>query len=299
MTSPEVLRSPEALRARCDEARCRGLGVGFVPTMGALHEGHLALAREARGRVGDAGLVAVSVFVNPTQFGPHEDFSRYPRDLAADVARCAEASVDVVFAPAVEAMYPPGDQTRVRVGALSEPLCGPLRPGHFEGVATVVTRLFAVAMPCVAFFGRKDYQQWRVLERLARDLLLPVEVVGVGTVRDRDGLALSSRNRYLSPEDRARATAVPRALSLAVRAYARGERRTAALVGCARAPLDALTPRVDYVELRDADTLEALPEVLPEGRRAVLAVAVHHGGARLIDNVVLGEEGAPCAVDEP
>jgi pantoate--beta-alanine ligase len=261
--------------------------------MGALHEGHLRLAREARGRVGPRGLVVVTVFVNPTQFGPLEDLARYPRDLDGDVARCAQASVDVVFAPEVSTMYPPGDQTRVRVGALAEPLCGTFRPGHFEGVATVVTRLFALAMPCVAFFGRKDYQQWRVIDRLARDLLFPVEVVGVRTVRDADGLALSSRNRYLSPEDRARAVAVPRALAGAVRAYAAGERRGSALLGGVRAALEDLTPRVDYLELRDADTLEALPERLPEGCRAVLAVALHHGGARLLDNVVLGEDPPP------
>ena len=183
---PSVIHAPEDFRARCDRARAEGLRVGFVPTMGALHEGHLTLAREARNRVGERGLVAVSIFVNPTQFGPTEDLARYPRELDADVARCARAGVDVVFAPSPREMYPPGDQTRVRVPAVAAPMCGPFRPTHFEGVATVVTKLFALAGPCVALFGRKDYQQWRLLDRMARDLFLPVEVVGHPTVREPD-----------------------------------------------------------------------------------------------------------------
>ncbi len=293
MSSPEVIRDPEAFRARCERARREGLRVGFVPTMGALHDGHLTLAREARRRVGDTGLVAVSIFVNPTQFGPHEDLARYPRELEADVARCASAGVDVVFAPTAEAMYPPGDQTRVRVPGVAEPFCGPFRPGHFEGVATVVTRLFALAGACVAVFGRKDYQQWRLLDRMARDLFLPVEVVGHPTVRDVDGLAMSSRNRYLSADDRLRARVVPDALSAAVHAYAAGERDVATLRSVAQAILCERADKVEYADLRDPVDLGELPGTLgPEGR-AVLAVAVRIGATRLIDNVVLGEEGAP------
>lgn len=278
---------------RCEVVRRAGARVGFVPTMGALHEGHLTLAREARRRVGDTGLVAVSIFVNPTQFGPQEDLARYPRELDADVARCAVAGVDLVFAPSVAAMYPEGDQTRVRVPRVAEPFCGPLRPGHFEGVATVVTRLFALAGPCVAVFGRKDYQQWRLLDRMARDLFLPVELVGHPTVRDADGLALSSRNRYLSAADRERARAVPEALSAAVRAYAAGERDVAALREIARGVLAAGADAVEYVDLREPVDLDALPARLADDGRAVLAVAVRVGGTRLIDNVVLGEESTP------
>ncbi len=295
MTSPEVIRAPEAFRARCDRARREGRRVGFVPTMGALHEGHLTLAREARRRVGDHGLVAVSIFVNPTQFGPHEDFAKYPRELDADVARCAEAGVDVVFAPSAEDMYPPGDQTRVRVPGVAAPFCGPHRPGHFEGVATVVARLFSLASPCVAVFGRKDYQQWRLLDRMARDLFMPVEVVGHPTVREPDGLAMSSRNRYLSPADRERARAVPEALTLAVRAYDRGERSVDRLRAIVSERLAAQTDSIDYADLRDPIDLAELPPTLAPDQRAVLAVAVRVGTTRLIDNVVLGEEPAPVS----
>lgn len=293
MSSPEVIRAPEDFRARCERARREGLRVGFVPTMGALHEGHLTLAREARRRVGEGGVVAVSIFVNPTQFGPHEDLARYPRELDADVGRCATAGVDVVFAPSVEAMYPPGDQTRVRVTKVSEPFCGPFRPGHFEGVATVVTRLFVLAGACTAVFGRKDYQQWRVLDRMARDLFLPVEVIGHPTVREADGLAMSSRNRYLSVDDRLRARVVPEALSAAVRAYEGGERDVATLRSVAQAILCERADKVEYADLREPVDLDELPNALAADGRAVLAVAVRIGATRLIDNVVLGEEGAP------
>ncbi len=292
--SVEVLRAVAALRARCDVVRARGARVGFVPTMGALHEGHLALAREARARVGAEGLVVTSIFVNPTQFAAHEDLSKYPRELDADVARCADAGVDVVFAPPVDEMYPDGDQTRVRVSGVSAPLEGEFRPTHFEGVATVVTRLFNAVGPCIAVFGRKDYQQLRVVTRMTRDLLLPVEVVGHRTIREGDGLAMSSRNRYLSPADRARAAKIPAALGLTVRAWEGGERATERLRETAENALRPWVDAVDYVSLRDADDLAALPEVLADHRRAVLAVAVRVGTTRLIDNVVLGVDPPPC-----
>lgn len=292
--SVAVVHAPEALRAQCDTARRAGRRVGFVPTMGALHEGHLTLAREARRRVGDDGLVVVSVFVNPTQFAPNEDLARYPRELDADVARCATAGVDLVFAPAAADVYPHGDQTRVRVPDVAAPLEGAFRPTHFEGVATVVSKLFNLVGPCVAVFGRKDYQQWRVLSRMARDLFLPVEVVGHPTVRERDGLAMSSRNRYLSPEDRLRASAIPEALSAAVHAWARGERRAAALRDEVEASLRTVVDAIDYVALRDADDLRDVPETLAPDARAVLALAVRVGATRLIDNVVLGEDPAPA-----
>jgi pantoate--beta-alanine ligase len=285
---PSVVHAPEAFRAACDQARAEGRRVAMVPTMGALHRGHLALMTEARRRVGPSGLVAVSVFVNPTQFGPGEDLARYPRELDADVARCATVGVDVVFAPSVDAMYPAGDQTRVRVMALAEPMCGLTRPTHFEGVATVVTRLFALAGPCDAVFGQKDYQQLRVITRVARDLFLPVTVVGLPTVREHDGLALSSRNRYLSPADRARAAAIPRSLRAAREHYARGERSVIALLDVVSQALVGTVDAVDYIDLRDADELTAPATPLADDARVVLALAVKVGGTRLIDNTVLG-----------
>ena len=275
------------LRAACDEARGRGLRVGLVPTMGALHAGHLALVNDARRR---AGLVVTSIFVNPVQFGPGEDFTRYPRDLDGDVRKLATAGADLVFAPAPEEVYPPGDDTRVRVGALTGPLEGAHRPGHFDGVATVVAKLFAAAGPCVAVFGRKDYQQLLVVRRMARDLLLPVEIVGHPIVREPDGLALSSRNAYLSVDERARALAIVHGLDAAARRFGAGERDARELERMARTPIEAAATSVDYVEARDADTLGPLGVV---GSRALLAVACRVGTTRLIDNVVLGEDRPP------
>jgi pantoate--beta-alanine ligase len=255
--------------------------------MGALHAGHLALVHEARRR---ASFVAVTIFVNPTQFGPTEDFSRYPRDLDGDVAKVAGAGAGLVFAPAAADMYPPGDDTRVRVGALAAPLEGTHRPTHFEGVTTVVAKLFAVAGPCVAVFGRKDYQQLLVVRRMARDLLLPVEVVGHPIVREAGGLALSSRNAYLSAAERERALSIVRGLDAAARRFAAGERGARALEVAARSSIQPAVTSVDYVEVRDADTLAPLDTV---SDRAVLAVACRVGATRLIDNVVLGEDAPP------
>ena len=286
---PRVVRSVAELRAACDEARARGLRVGLVPTMGALHAGHLALVNAARQT---AQLVVTSIFVNPTQFGPGEDFTRYPRDLDGDVRKLATAGADLVFAPAPDAMYPPGDDTRVHVGALTAPLEGAHRPGHFDGVATVVAKLFAAVGPCVAVFGRKDYQQLLVVRRMARDLLTPVEIVGHPIVREPDGLALSSRNAYLSADERARALAIVRGLDTAARRFAAGERDARELRRVARASIEAVATSIDYVEARDADTLAELAAV---DTRAVLAVACRIGTTRLIDNVVLGEDPPPLA----
>ncbi|MGK4007313.1 pantoate--beta-alanine ligase [Sorangium sp. So ce1036] len=288
----EFWRQPDELRRSCERARQAGRRVGLVPTMGALHAGHLALIAEARRR---ADFVAVSVFVNPTQFGAGEDLARYPRTLDRDLAACREAGASGVFAPEAAAMYPPGEETRVRVGATAAPLCGAHRPAHFEGVATVVTKLFALAGPCVAVFGRKDYQQLQVIRRLAADLFLPVEVVGATTVREPDGLAMSSRNAYLSPEQRSAARAIPLALTEACRAFARGERRAAALLGPARARLAAVASSIDYVDLADPGSLAIWSDEAEIGGRALLAVAIRLGAARLIDNVVLGEDAPPIA----
>jgi pantoate--beta-alanine ligase len=286
----QLCREPEAFRRACDQARAAGQRVGLVPTMGALHAGHAALVTEA---VKHAGFVAVSIFVNPTQFGPNEDLARYPRTLEADMEKCASAGASAVFAPADGSMYPPGDETRVRVGATAAPLCGAHRPGHFEGVATVITKLFALAGPCVAVFGRKDYQQLRVITRVVTDLFLPVELVGLRTVREPDGLAMSSRNAYLSPEQRAGALAIPRGLSLAARAFAGGERDAGALAALARAEVAHIASSIDYVDVADPESLRILGPGEATGERALLALAIRLGGARLIDNVVLGEDQPP------
>jgi pantoate--beta-alanine ligase len=261
--------------------------VAIVPTMGALHAGHLALVREAFGR---ATFVVVSIFVNPTQFGPNEDFARYPRRLEDDVRSLQDVGDPYVFVPAVRELYPAGEQTRVRVGAVAEPLCGRFRPGHFEGVATVVAKLFALVGACEAVFGRKDYQQLLVVRRMTEDLLLPVKVVGHATVRESDGLAMSSRNAYLSNEERERALGFVRGLDAATRSFDEGERRARRLEAIARGALDAVGAAIEYVEIRNADTLEEIETV---GDRAVLAVAGRIGTTRLIDNVVLGEERPP------
>lgn len=287
-----IFTEPAAFREACDQVRAGGSRLGLVPTMGALHEGHATLVRAARAAVDE---VAVTIFVNPTQFGPNEDYARYPRTLDADVEICAAAGASIVFAPPSGAMYPPGDETRVIPGPTAEPLCGRFRPGHFPGVATVVTKLLALAGPCVAAFGKKDYQQLCVIRRLVADLFLPVTIMPVATVREPDGLAMSSRNRYLSPSDRDRARAIPRGLSAAYRAFSSGERRAGALVRLAREPVEPVATSIDYVDIADADSLRVFgpDEIVAE--RAVIAVAARFSGARLIDNVVLGEDPAPLA----
>jgi pantoate--beta-alanine ligase len=292
---PKVVDTVAAMRQACDAARAQPhFRVGLVPTMGALHEGHLALVRAAKER---ARFVAASIFVNPTQFGPNEDYARYPRDLAGDVAKLGSAGCDLVFAPDVKAMYPAGEQTRVRVGALAQPLCGAFRPGHFEGVATIVTKLFAITGPCIAVFGKKDYQQLAILRRVAADLFLPAEVVGYPIVRERDGLAMSSRNAYLSSEERTRALALSRGLSRAAQAFADGERRAGVLRSLARSEVATAATSIDYVDIADPDSLEVYPDgqMLDHGARALVAIACRVGTTRLIDNLVLGEDPVPTA----
>ncbi|HEX3772231.1 MAG TPA: pantoate--beta-alanine ligase [Polyangiaceae bacterium] len=277
-------------RDLCEAARRRGDRVGFVPTMGALHAGHLGLVAEARKR---AGFVVVSIFVNPTQFGPNEDLAKYPRDLAADLARLAPLGVNAVFAPQPSEMYLAGEDTRVHVGKVAEPLCGRTRPGHFTGVATVVAKLFNLAGPSVAVFGRKDYQQLLVIRRMARDLFAPVEIVGLPTVREPDGLAMSSRNAYLSKDDRLKALALARGLSAASRAFGDGERVARVLEAVARTPVEEVASSIDYVDCRDPEDLGAIDG--RTGARALLAIACRIGGTRLIDNVVLGEDPPPLS----
>ncbi|MBP6631426.1 MAG: pantoate--beta-alanine ligase [Kofleriaceae bacterium] len=278
----EVIRDPAAMRARCEDLRRDGLRLAVVPTMGALHEGHLTLLRAARAA---ADVVVLTIFVNPTQFGPSEDLSRYPRDEAGDLAKARTCGLDLAFCPDAAAMYPAGSQTFVEVRALAQPLCGASRPGHFAGVATIVSKLLNLTRPHVAFFGEKDYQQLAVIRRMVRDLDLGVDIVGVPIVREADGLALSSRNAYLSPAQREQALALSRALAAGRACFAGGERRADAVVAAARAILDA-TPevRLDYLELRDAAELTELSTVTGP---ALLAVAAFVGTTRLIDNTVL------------
>lgn len=264
------------LARTADEVRAAtGGAVAFVPTMGALHEGHASLIRLA---AGFGGPVVVSDFVNPTQFGPGEDFERYPRDLDADAAIAAAAGADVLYAPDVAEVYPDGFATTVDPGPLAAELCGRSRPGHFAGVATVVVRLYGLVRPTRAVFGRKDYQQLVLMQRVARDLALGVEVVPAPTVREADGLALSSRNRYLDAAGRERAAQVPAALRAVAHAYADGERTASGLLGAA--DLDGLD--LEYLELRAADLGPHDPE-----RPAVALIAGRIGTTRLIDNVLL------------
>lgn len=256
--------------------------VGFVPTMGALHAGHLALIQAAKVRT---DRVVASIFVNPTQFGPQEDFARYPKTLEQDRELLAKAGCDALFVPEVGAIYPSGFQTSVRVESLAGDLCGRIRPGHFDGVAVVVTILLNLVRPEVAFFGLKDYQQFLLIQRLTLDLAMSVEVVGVPTVREADGLALSSRNRYLNDQERQQAAWLYQALLAAKARLGGGERDPVVLEGVARdvlqrAGLDA----VEYVALRDAKTLLPVERVVAD---AVLLLAVRVGPARLIDNMVL------------
>jgi pantoate--beta-alanine ligase len=252
----------------------------LVPTMGALHAGHAALIAEARRRAGTGGTVAVSIFVNPTQFGPAEDFSRYPHTPAADEEICRRHGADVIFAPVSGEVYRPDESTVVEETQLTRGLCGPGRPGHFRGVCTVVAKLFQILRPDVAIFGEKDYQQLAVIRRMVRDLFFPVEVIGHPTVREPDGLALSSRNRYLRPDERARAVHFPAALRAA-----KNETSVAQILASARKLIAGGTgSEPEYVALVDADTLEPLGQL---GRPAVLAAAVRLGQTRLIDNVRL------------
>ena len=278
------IAAPPAMRAHAREARRAGRSIGFVPTMGALHAGHLALVAEARSRT---DIVALSVFVNPLQFGPGEDFTRYPRDLARDAALAEQAGVDVLWAPSTEAMYPDRPSVTVAPGPAGDRLEGEIRPGHFGGVLTVVLKLFSVVEPDVAVFGRKDFQQAALVRRMARDFSLPVEIVVAPTVREADGLALSSRNVYLDAQGRAAAVALPRALARGVAAFRGGERDARSLTGCVGEVL-AVESRlaVDYVACVGPEEIEPLETV--DGR-SVLAVAARVGPTRLIDNVVLGD----------
>jgi len=274
-----ILRSVAALRQQVAAWRKDGLRIAFIPTMGALHEGHLSLVKAG---LKEADRVLVSIFVNPTQFGPNEDFSAYPRTEPADAAKLEGAGAHAVFAPSVEEMYPEGASTMVTVSRVSEGLCGAFRPGHFAGVATVVTKLLNQAQPDIALFGEKDYQQLQVIRLLVTDLDIPVAIRGVPTLREADGLAMSSRNAYLSPRERAIAPALHRTLQ----EVAAKLRAGAASAEAAKEGIDAILAAgfssVDYLELRAADDLTPM---LAFDRPARLIVAARLGKARLIDNI--------------
>jgi pantoate--beta-alanine ligase len=270
------------MSAWSDTTRARGERIAFVPTMGALHAGHVSLLTAAKKH---GQRVVLSIFVNPTQFGPKEDLSRYPRDLVGDLAKAEGVGTDVAFVPEAKDMYPTAAQTFIEVREVSKGLCGDRRPGHFIGVATVVAKFFNIVRPHVALFGEKDFQQLAVIRRMVTDLDMPIEIVGQPTVREPDGLAMSSRNAYLSPPDRVRALAIAKGLSEARERYAAGQRNAVALVDAALSIIQPSVDRLDYVEIRDADTLAPAQKLQ---RPAVILAAAYVGTTRLIDNLRLG-----------
>lgn len=279
---PTITKTVAESRQAVEAARAQGKIIGLVPTMGALHAGHASLIRRARE---ETGFVAVSIFVNPAQFGPNEDLSRYPRPFEKDVGLCAAEGVDLIFHPEPTVVYPPGFCTYVEVTGLQEGLCGASRPGHFRGVATVVLKLFNMIQPDVAFFGQKDAQQVRIIRQMVRDLDVPVRIDVCPIVREPDGLALSSRNQYLDADQRRLATILFHALEEVQRVIAGGERRMDALMNLLKQRI-AVTPGalLDYVAIVDADTLQPLTWLQGE---TLIALAVRFGATRLIDNVVV------------
>jgi pantoate--beta-alanine ligase len=291
----KLVRFKDELRAVLSEARGEGLSIGLVPTMGGLHDGHLSLLRAARA---DCDVVVMSLFVNPTQFGPGEDLDRYPRDEERDAQLAGEEGVDLIYAPPVEEVYPDGFVTSVEVAGLTEVLCGdPTRrgPEHFRGVTTVVAKLFNTVQPDVAYFGQKDAQQLAAIRRMVRDLDIPVRIEGLPIVREPDGLAMSSRNAYLTPEDRERATALSRALRTVEEAAREGSLMDAIAAG--RHELEVAGIEPEYFEARDAESLEPVAEL--GGRPVLIAVAGRVGPARLIDNIELFASGPKADAYRP
>jgi pantoate--beta-alanine ligase len=278
----KLVDSIAEMRSLCRAARSRGNRVGLVPTMGALHQGHLSLVKAARGK---SDLVAASIFVNPTQFGPNEDFAKYPRTLESDCALLEREGVELVFAPTVEEMYPKGAVTGVVVEGLSDRLCGKSRPGHFRGVTTVVAKLFHIVEPDVAFLGQKDGAQVAIIRRMVRDLNMPVAIEVCPIVREADGLAISSRNAYLSPDQRKSALVLHRSLMRVKKPFDEGERDSAKLISAAKQEFGVEPAvRLDYIEVVDPETLEPETDVT---KRVLVAVAAFVGQTRLIDNILL------------
>jgi pantoate--beta-alanine ligase len=282
-STPHLVTDADELRERIAAARAAGKTIGLVPTMGALHAGHTSLADAARR---DCEFVVVTIFVNPTQFGPNEDFSRYPRTLDADSRLLAEHGVDLIYAPPTEAMYRPEHATYVVMEGPALLLEGEFRPGHFRGVATIVLKLFNLAQPDRAYFGRKDYQQALLIRQMAADLNLPIQIEVCPIVREADGLALSSRNVYLSPDERRRALSISQSLRLAKKLVSEGTTDAATVIARVRSLLEAADLNIDYVALADPHTLESVTTV---NRPTVAAIAARVGATRLIDNEILGE----------
>jgi pantoate--beta-alanine ligase len=285
--TPDLTSEISAVRAACDNARTSGRRIALVPTMGALHQGHLSLVDQA---TLDGDFTVVTVFVNPTQFGPNEDYSRYPRILENDMEKLQGRNVSMVFAPTVESMYLPQAATTVGVANLTDGLCGASRPGHFDGVTTVVAKLFNIVGPCRAIFGRKDYQQLQVIKRMVRDLNMPIEVVGMPTFREADGLAMSSRNAYLNKDQRGRALALVRGLKAAHHLYQTGEREVGVLRKAVLESVASSADSIDYVTATDPNTLKNLDDNTFVQDKLLIAIAAHIGKTRLIDNTVLGED---------
>lgn len=281
----EIVRTVAEVRSTVAAARKTGRTIGFVPTMGALHAGHISLVNAGKA---DGAFVVVSIYVNPTQFGPNEDFTQYPRTFDTDSAACRAAGVDLIFAPANVEMYPPGDQSRVRPGPLAEPLCGAFRPGHFEGVCTVVAKLFNIVQPDIAYFGSKDFQQVRVIEQMVIDLCMPLSIKACPIIREPDGLAMSSRNTRLTPADRARSLCLYQALCLARDRLRAGETSTGRIVAAMRAVIATHADiKVDYLSLVDPLSLEAITLPAP---RVLIAGAIRLGEVRLIDNLLVEQK---------
>jgi pantoate--beta-alanine ligase len=288
----KVICTIDELRAICDETRRADRTVGFVPTMGFFHAGHRSLMRAARAA---DDLVVVSLFVNPTQFGPDEDLDAYPRDVEGDTRAASDEGVDVLFTPTVDEMYPDPGVTTVHVSGLTSGLCGARRPGHFDGVTTVVAKLFSIVGPCRAYFGRKDAQQLAVVARMVRDLDLPVEVVGCPLVREPDGLAMSSRNAYLTATERSAATVLSRSIHAAAHAISAGERDADTILRVVHDLVDdEPLVELDYAELVDAGTLEPIERI---DRDALLALAAFVGRARLLDNCTIALAGGGVDID--
>lgn len=278
----QQITSLKQMQAQALQFKREGKKIALVPTMGALHEGHLKLVEVARQ---EADVVVMSIFVNPTQFGPGEDFEQYPRDLVKDAKLALEKGVDILFLPEVSEIYPEGDQTQVIVTELTRGLCGPFRPGHFRGVTTVVAKLFLIVQPDQACFGEKDYQQLKVIERMVSDLHFPVQIIAVPTLREADGLARSSRNVYLKPEDRVQALKISQAIFKVQESVAGGQRKVSALIQIAKEILSSAPDlETEYLEIVDTKTLEPLEQIQKEAR---VLIAAHLPGVRLIDNGAL------------
>jgi len=278
----KIYKNIKKISSAIDFFKKKGRIIGFVPTMGFLHDGHLSLIKRARR---DADLVVVSIFVNPIQFGPKEDFEKYPRDLKRDLAICKDAGVDMVFVPDRESMYPRGFCTYVNVEGLTETLCGAKRPGHFRGVATVVTKLFNIIKPDIAYFGQKDAQQAIIIKRMVEDLNMGIKIKVMPIVREKDGLAMSSRNVYLNPEERRKALCLYNSLKLAEDLYKKGERNAKNIIEAMKEViLKEDNVKIDYVSIVDLDTLRDMDFI---DKDALVAVAVWVGSTRLIDNIVL------------